>query len=162
MKTINCTIDVDEMLLPKYETECASGMDLKAWKFSWPETLKETRDFPKEGIELHSFCRVLIKTGLHIELQPDIEAQIRPRSGLALKNGISIVNSPGTIDEDFRGDIGVVLINTDPFNSFIIKEGDRIAQMVFQKVEKFNLNIVDKLQDTLRGNGGFGSTNGRV
>ena len=156
---INCTVDNEDVILPKYESECASGMDLRAWKYSWPETLKEVREFPEEGIELHSFCRVLIKTGLHIELPLDMEAQIRPRSGLALKNGISIVNSPGTIDEDYRGDVGVVLINTDPFYSFIIKKGDRIAQMVFQKVEKFNLNIVDKLQDTLRGDGGFGSTN---
>jgi len=156
---INCTVDNEDVVLPKYESECASGMDLRAWKYSWPENLKEINDFPERGTELLPFGRILIKTGLHIELPLDIEAQIRPRSGLALKNGISIVNSPGTIDEDYRGDVSVVLINTDPFHSFIIKKGDKIAQMVFQKVEKFNLNIVDKLQDTLRGDGGFGSTN---
>jgi len=154
---INCTVDNEEVGLPKYESECASGMDLRAWKYSWPNYLKETNDFSEEGLKLYPNSRVLIKTGLHIELPPDIEAQIRPRSGLALKNGISIVNSPGTIDEDFRGNIGVVLINHGD-ETFIIKKGDKIAQMVFQKVEKFNLNIVDKLQDTLRGDGGFGST----
>lgn len=154
---INCTVDSEEIVLPKYESEGASGMDLRAWKFSWPERLKETYDFPKEGIYLDPMERVLIKTGLHIEFPPDIEAQIRPRSGLALKHGISIVNSPATIDEDYRGDIGVVLINMSN-ERFTIKKGDRIAQIVFQKVEKFNLNIVDKLSDTLRGKDGFGST----
>jgi len=155
---INCTVDSEEIILPKYESECASGMDLRAWKYSLPTNLKETLDFQEEGFILNTLDRVLIKTGLHIELPPDIEAQIRPRSGLALNSGISIVNSPGTVDEDFRGDIGVILINMSN-EPFIIKKGDRIAQMVFQKVEKFNLNIVDKLQDTLRGEGGFGSTN---
>ena len=155
---INCTVDSEDIVLPKYESECASGMDLRAWKYSLPTNLKETLDFQEEGFILNTLDRVLIKTGLHIELPPDIEAQIRPRSGSALNSGISIVNSPGTVDEDFRGDIGVILINMSN-EPFIIKKGDRIAQMVFQKVEKFNLNIVDKLQDTLRGEGGFGSTN---
>jgi len=155
---INCTVDNEDIVLPKYESECASGMDLRAWKYSLPTNLKETLNFQEEGFILNTLDRVLIKTGLHIELPPDIEAQIRPRSGLALKSGISIVNSPGTVDEDFRGDIGVILINMSN-EPFVIKKGDRIAQMVFQKVEKFNLNIVDKLQDTLRGDGGFGSTN---
>jgi len=101
--------------------------------------------------------RILVKTGLHIELPLDTEAQIRPRSGLALKNGISIVNSPGTCDEDYRGDIGVVLINLSN-EPFLIKKGDRIAQMVFQKVEKFNLQVTDKLVPTLRGEKGYGSS----
>ena len=154
---INCTVDSEDVVLPKYESECASGMDLRAWKYSWPETLKEINNFPEKGIELNPMDRILIKTGLHIELPLDMEAQIRPRSGLALKNGISVVNSPGTIDEDYRGDIGVILINmsADPFT---IKKGDRIAQLVFQEVNKFNLNIVDKLKDSLRGDGGFGSS----
>ena len=155
---INCTVDNEDIVLPKYESECASGMDLRAWKYSLPTNLKETLNFQEEGFILNTLDRVLIKTGLHIELPPDIEAQIRPRSGLALKSGISIVNSPGTVDEDFRGDIGVILINMSN-EPFVIKKGDRIAQMVFQKVEKFNLNIVDKLSDTLRGEGGYGSTN---
>ena len=155
---INCTVDSEDIISPKYESECASGMDLRAWKYSYPTNLKKAYEFDEDGIFLDPMERILIKTGLHIELPLDTEAQIRPRSGLALKNGISVVNSPGTIDEDFRGDVGVVLINMSS-ESFLIKKGDRIAQMVFQKVEKFNLNIVNKLQDTLRGDGGFGSTN---
>jgi len=101
--------------------------------------------------------RVLVKTGLHIELPPNTEAQVRPRSGLALKHGITVLNTPGTVDEDYRGDIGVILINLGK-ESFVIKKGDRIAQLVFHKVEKFNLNVVDKLSDTNRGEGGFNST----
>jgi len=155
-KQINCTID-DETLLPKYETVCASGIDLKAWKYVDYLNLKEDLDFNEDGIVLYPLDRILIKTGLHIELPENMEAQIRPRSGLALKSGISIVNSPGTIDEDFRGNIGVILINlgNEPFT---IKKGDKIAQMVFQKVEKFDLNIVNQLSVTVRGEGGFGHT----
>lgn len=153
---INCTID-DENLLPKYESVCASGMDLRAWKYAIPSNLKIEIEFAESGYVLDPFERVLVKTGLHIELPYNMEAQIRPRSGLALKNGISIVNTPGTIDEDYRGDIGVTLINlsTEPF---VIKKGDKIAQMIFQKVQKFKLNVIDKLSDTIRGEGGFGST----
>ena len=154
---INCTVDSKEVTLPKYESECASGMDLRAWKYSNPNNLKTSNDFPEEGIRLNPMERILIKTGLHIELPPNIEAQIRPRSGLAIKNGISIVNSPATIDEDYRGDIGVILINMGGV-PFTIYKGDRIAQLVFQKVEKFDLVIVDKLKDTLRGEDGFGSS----
>ena len=154
---INCTVDGEDVVLPKYESECASGMDLRAWKFSWPENLKETNEFPEKGLYLDPMDRILIKTGLHIEFPPNIEAQLRPRSGLALKHGISIVNAPATIDEDYRGDIGVVLINMSDVQ-FTIKKGDRIAQMVFQKVEKFDLQITDKLVATLRGEGGFMST----
>ena len=100
---INCIIDDDNIDLPKYESVCASGMDLRAWKYSNPKKLSETLDIPEEGIVLNTLDRILIKTGLHIELPEDTEAQIRPRSGLALKYGISIVNSPGTVDEDYRG-----------------------------------------------------------
>lgn len=154
---INCTIDNQNITLPKYESICASGMDLRAWKYSYPHNLKEVDDFPKQGLDLYPYERILIKTGLHIEFPPNTEAQIRPRSGLALKNGISIVNSPATIDEDYRGDIGVVLINLgdEPFN---IKQGDRIAQLIFQEVKKYDLKIVNELSETVRGQGGFGST----
>lgn len=154
---INCTIDDTNIVLPKYETEYASGMDLRAWKYAYPSDLKTTLDFTEQGLVLQPLERVLIKTGLHIELPPNTEAQIRPRSGLALKHGISIVNTPGTIDEDYRGDIGVILINLSN-QPFTIKKGDRIAQMVFQKVEKFDLEVVNKLSDTMRGQGGFNST----
>lgn len=157
---INCVLDDKSISLPKYETICASGMDLRAWKYSFHYDLKTINDFPEEGFFLCSGDRILIKTGLHIEFPKNIEAQIRPRSGLALKYGISIVNSPATIDEDYRGDIGVVLINmgSEPFK---IKQGDRIAQLVFQEVKKFDLNIVDKLSETIRGEGGFGSTSNK-
>jgi dUTP pyrophosphatase len=154
---INCIIDDDNIDLPKYESVCASGMDLRAWKYSNPKKLSETLDIPEEGIVLNTLDRILIKTGLHIELPEDTEAQIRPRSGLALKYGISIVNSPGTVDEDYRGDVGVILINLGEY-PFTIKKGDRIAQLVFQKVEKFDLKVVDKLSETIRGEGGYGST----
>ncbi len=156
-KQINCTIN-NESLLPKYETIRASGMDLKANQFMFPGC--DTYDFKgdyEQGVTLFPSERVLIKTGLHIELPEDIEAQIRPRSGLALNKGISIVNAPGTIDEDYRGDIGVILINLSE-EPFKIKKGDKIAQMVFQKVEKYDLNIVDQLSKTVRGEGGFGHT----
>ena len=122
-----------------------------------PHNLKEVNDFPECGYDLFPNERILIKTGLHIEFPPNTEAQIRPRSGLALKHGISIVNSPATIDEDFRGDIGVVLINMGD-ESFNIKQSDRIAQLVFQEVKKYDLKIVDKLSETIRGEGGFGHT----
>lgn len=151
---INCTIENEEIVLPKYESVCASGMDLRAYKFALPSNLKETLEFP---YTLKPLERILVKTGLHIELPENIEAQIRPRSGLALKNGISIVNSPGTIDEDYRGDIGVVLVNLSN-EDFLINKGDRIAQMVFAKVEKFDLKIVNELSSTIRGTGGFCST----
>jgi dUTP pyrophosphatase len=156
-KQINCTIE-DESLLPKYETVRASGMDLKANQFMFPGY--DVCDFEgnyEQGVTLFPMERVLIKTGLHIELPEDVEAQIRPRSGLALNKGISIVNAPGTVDEDFRGDIGVILINLSE-EPFRIKKGDKIAQMVFQKVEKFDLNIVSELSKTVRGEGGFGHT----
>ena len=153
---INCTISKDT-ILPKYETVCASGMDLRAWKYANPEDLKTTHDIPDVGLILYPMNRVLIKTGIHIELPENTEGQIRSRSGLALKNGIVVLNSPGTIDEDYKGDLGVVLINLSD-EPFKINKGDRIAQIVFQKVEKFDLNIVDKLSETVRGEGGFNST----
>jgi dUTP pyrophosphatase len=158
-KTINCTTE-NGVTLPKYQTIGASGMDLRAFKYALPTDLETTLAFTEEGFVLKPFKRVLVKTGLKIELPADMEAQIRPRSGLALKNGISVVNTPGTIDEDYRGDIGVVLINMSD-EDFIIKKGDRIAQMVFMAVEKFDLNIVEKLSDTTRGEGGFNSTGKR-
>ena len=154
---INCTIDSEEIILPQYESIYASGMDLRAWKFSYWNNPSVSHEFLEDGFVLLPLDRVLVKTGIHIELPPNIEAQIRPRSGLALKNGISIANSPGTVDEDYRGDVGVILINLSN-EPFIIKKGDRIAQMVFQKVEKYDLKIVDKLSETLRGEGGYGST----
>ena len=157
MNQINCTI-LDPSLLPKYETQFSSGMDLKANQYSHSYDLGNTLDFPDNGILLFPFQRILVKTGLRIQLPEGHEAQIRPRSGLALKQGITVLNTPGTIDSDYVGEVGVILINLsdDPFK---IKKGDRIAQMVFQKVEQFELNIVNELSNTVRGEGGFGSTN---
>jgi dUTP pyrophosphatase len=129
--------------LPAYETAHAAGMDLRANL--------------EESIRLNPMERKLVPTGLHIELPVGFEAQIRPRSGLAFKHGIGIVNSPGTIDADYRGEIKVLLINlgAEPFE---INHGDRIAQMVVAKHETVNWQQVEILNDTTRGEGGFGHT----
>jgi dUTP pyrophosphatase len=129
--------------LPAYETAHAAGMDLRA-------SVEET-------IQLKPMERKLVPTGLHIELPVGFEAQIRPRSGLAFKHGIGIVNSPGTIDADYRGEIKVLLINLGA-DVFEINNGDRIAQMVVAKHETVNWNEVEVLNDTTRGEGGFGHT----
>ena len=129
--------------LPKYETKFSSGLDLKA--------------FTSDNITLKSNDIGLIKTGLFIEIPEGFEAQIRPRSGLALKYGITVLNSPGTIDSDYRGEIGVILVNLSK-NDFVIKNGDRVAQIVFSKFEKINWFNVNDLSHTNRGGGGFGST----
>ena len=129
--------------LPKYETLFSAGMDLRANL--------------EESIVLKPFQRLVIKTGLFISLQQGYEAQIRPRSGLALKKGITVLNSPGTIDADYRGEIGVILINLSD-SDFEINTGDRIAQMIIAKHETIEWEAVDKLDDSVRGDKGFGST----
>ena len=129
--------------LPEYETPSSAGMDLRA-RLDEPVVLK-------------SLERKLIPTGLFIELPVGYEAQIRPRSGLALKRGISIVNSPGTIDADYRGEIGIILINMSA-EDFVVNPGERICQMVINKVESISWEAVDSLEDTDRGAGGFGHT----
>lgn len=129
--------------LPKYETLFSAGMDLRA-----------NLD---ESIVLKPFQRLVVKTGLFISLQQGYEAQIRPRSGLALKKGITVLNSPGTIDADYRGEIGVILINLSD-SDFEINTGDRIAQMIIAKYETIEWEAVDKLDDSVRGDKGFGST----
>ena len=129
--------------LPKYETLFSAGMDLRANL--------------EEPILLKPFQRLVVKTGLFISLQQGYEAQIRPRSGLALKKGITVLNSPGTIDADYRGEIGVILINLSDSN-FEINTGDRIAQMIIAKHETIEWEAVDKLDDSVRGDKGFGST----
>ena len=129
--------------LPKYETLFSAGMDLKANL--------------EESIVLKPFQRLVVKTGLFISLQQGYEAQIRPRSGLALKKGITVLNSPGTIDADYRGEIGVILINLSD-SDFQINTGDRIAQMIIAKHETIEWGAVDKLDDSVRGDKGFGST----
>ncbi|CAI8159783.1 MAG: Deoxyuridine 5'-triphosphate nucleotidohydrolase [Bacteroidota bacterium] len=129
--------------LPSYETLASAGMDLRAHT-----------DTP---ITLQPMERSLIKTGLFIELPVGIEAQVRPRSGLALKKGITVLNSPGTIDADYRGEIGVILINLSN-EPFTISNGDRIAQLVIAKHERADWKEVESLTETERGAGGFGST----
>ena len=129
--------------LPKYETLLSAGMDLRASL--------------EEAIIIQPFQRLVVKTGLFISLQKGYEAQIRSRSGLALKKGISVLNSPGTIDADYRGEIGVILINLSD-TDFVINSGDRIAQMIIAKHEIISWKVVDKLDDSTRGEKGFGST----
>jgi len=129
--------------LPGYATEGSSGMDLRA--------------FLHQSLVLKPMERKLIPTGLFIQLPKGYEAQVRPRSGLALKQGITCLNSPGTVDSDYRGEIKIVLINLSGEDQ-IINPGDRIAQMVVQKVERVNLNVTEQLEETVRSEGGFGST----
>lgn len=129
--------------LPQYETAHAAGMDLRA--------------FVENEVLIKPLQRILIPTGLYIELPVGFEAQIRPRSGLAYKHGISIVNAPGTIDADYRGEIKVLLVNLSD-TEFVVNNGDRIAQMVIAKHETVSWKTVDSLNDTQRGAGGYGHT----
>ncbi|TXI85752.1 MAG: dUTP diphosphatase [Crocinitomicaceae bacterium] len=129
--------------LPAYETIASAGLDLRA--------------FISETITLKPLERRLIPTGLFIEIPVGFEAQVRPRSGLAFKNGITVLNSPGTIDADYRGEIGVLLINLSN-DSFTIESGERIAQLVFASVEQAEWISTVTLSETHRGDGGFGST----
>lgn len=129
--------------LPKYETSASAGVDLRA--------NLET------AITLKPLERILVKTGLFLEIPEGFEAQVRPRSGLALKKGITVLNSPGTVDADYRGEVGVILINLSN-EEFVIENGERIAQLVFAKVEQANWVNVEILSETARGEGGFGST----
>ena len=129
--------------LPSYATEYSAGMDLRA---------------ALEGpVSLGPLERAMVPTGLHIELPAGFEAQIRPRSGLAAKHGISIVNAPGTIDADYRGEIKVVLVNLSN-ETFVVNPGERIAQMVVARHEKVEWESVSELEESARGEGGFGST----
>lgn len=129
--------------LPHYETIASAGMDLRA-SLSEPRTLK-----PLE--------RSIVGTGLFIELPVGVEAQVRPRSGLAAKKGITVLNAPGTIDADYRGEIGVILVNLSS-EDFVINNGERIAQLIIAKHERAEWKEVDELSETDRGEGGFGST----
>jgi len=129
--------------LPHYGTAAAAGVDLRA--------------NITESITLKPLERTLVKTGLFIELPIGYEAQVRPRSGLAYKHGLTVLNTPGTIDADYRGEIGVILVNLSN-ESFTIENGERVAQMVIAKHEQAEWNLVEELSDTARGTGGFGST----
>ena len=129
--------------LPQYETEASAGMDLRA-NLGEPIILKPLQ-------------RALVPTGLFIELPIGYEAQVRPRSGLAFKNGVTVLNSPGTIDADYRGEIKVILVNLSS-DDFLVNDGERIAQMIISKHEKAELIEADSLEETKRGAGGFGHT----
>jgi dUTP pyrophosphatase len=129
--------------LPNYETIASAGMDLRA--------------NISESITLKSLERTIVKTGLFIELPIGYEAQVRPRSGLAAKKGITVLNSPGTIDADYRGEIGVILVNLSN-EDFVIENGERIAQLIIAQHERAEWIEVQELSETSRGEGGFGST----
>lgn len=136
-------INTSSHALPHYETKASAGMDLRAQL--------------TKSITLKPLGRTVVKTGLFIELPIGYEAQVRPRSGLAAKKGITVLNSPGTIDADYRGEIGVILVNFSN-EDFIIENGERIAQLVIAKHERANWEQVKVLEETERAAGGFGST----
>ena len=140
--TINI-INKSSHQLPEYETKASAGMDLRA--------------NISEAVILKPLARSIIKTGLFIELPVGFEAQVRPRSGLAAKHGLTVLNSPGTVDADYRGEIGVILVNLSN-TDFKIENGERIAQLVIAKHERAAWNEVEQLNETSRGEGGFGST----
>jgi dUTP pyrophosphatase len=143
MSTIIPIVNHSHHPLPAYATQGSSGLDLRA--------------FINAPIQMAPLERVLIPTGLHIALPINWEAQVRPRSGLAIKQGLTCLNTPGTIDADYRGEIKVILINLS--NEIqVIQDGDRIAQIVFQQVEKMEWQLVENLETTQRGEGGFGHT----
>ena len=136
-------INKSSNVLPHYETIASAGMDLRAHL--------------ENDIVLSPMERVIISTGLFMELPVGYEAQVRPRSGLAAKHGLTVLNSPGTVDADYRGEIGVILVNLSN-TAFTIKNGERIAQMVIAKHDRAEWEEVQSLSDTSRGAGGFGST----
>ncbi|MDA9070572.1 dUTP diphosphatase [bacterium] len=136
-------INKSKHLIPSYETVLSAGMDLRA--------------NIEESITLKPLERAIVKTGLFIALPAGLEAQVRPRSGLAAKKGITVLNSPGTVDADYRGEIGVILVNLSN-EDFVINDGERIAQLVIAKHERIDWNEVSVLNETERGTGGFGST----
>ena len=129
--------------LPQYETIGASGMDVRA--------------NISESINIEPLGRALIKTGLFLEMEIGLECQVRPRSGMALKKGITVLKTPGTVDADYRGEVGVILVNLSN-ETVTIEDGERVAQLVFCKVEQVQLLEVEALNESTRGEGGFGST----
>ena len=136
-------INKSQHALPNYETITSAGMDLRA--------------NINEPITLNPLERAIVKTGLFIELPIGYEAQVRPRSGLAAKKGITVLNSPGTVDADYRGEIGVILVNLSS-ETFVVENGERIAQLIIAKHERAEWIEVQELSETSRGEGGFGST----
>ncbi len=163
METVK-VINLSNNSLPKYETKGAAGMDIRAdfSRITVEVPLKFYAgsgyfDFEKKMLRIDPMARVLIPTGLKVGLPEGMEMQIRPRSGMALKKGLTVINTPGTVDEDYRGEVGVPVINlnTEPI---WIEHAERICQAVFKKYEKIEWNLVDTLDETERGEGGFGHT----
>jgi len=144
MKKLDIKVKIlnPDAIIPKYQTNEAAGFDLHSVD---EKTIKAGE-------------RDVVKTGLAVALPRGYELQVRPRSGLALKNGITLPNSPGTIDSDYRGELMVILLNTSKDEDFVIKKGDRIAQAVIKEILQADFAVVDELDDTERGSGGFGST----
>ncbi|MFC2102152.1 dUTP diphosphatase [Bacteroidota bacterium] len=136
-------VNISHHPVPAYETDASAGMDLRA--------------FLKEEIVMKPLERALIPTGLFIELPVGYEAQVRPRSGLAVKKGITVLNTPGTIDADYRGEIKVILVNLSS-EEFVVKDGERVAQMIISSHAQAEWIEVDELEETVRGAGGFGHT----
>lgn len=136
-------INTSEHPLPAYETSSSAGLDVRAQL--------------SENVALKPMERALVKTGLFLEIPAGFECQVRPRSGLALKKGLTVLNSPGTIDADYRGEVGVILINLSN-ETVIVENGERIAQLVFAAVEQAEWQVAEELSETERGAGGFGST----
>ena len=137
-----------DLPLPAYETQGAAGLDLRA-------------ALPERTLELAPGARSLVPTGLVLALPPGSEGQVRPRSGLALRHGVTVLNAPGTIDADYRGEVQVLLVNLGQ-EPFAIRHGDRIAQLIVAPVAQARLVEVESLEDTVRGAGGFGSTGGHA
>lgn len=137
-------INKSDNQLPAYETANSAGMDLRAYLPEGPVTLKPMQ-------------RMLIPTGLFMEIPEGYEGQVRPRSGLAIKNGITVLNTPGTIDADYRGEVKIILINLSD-TDFVINSGERVAQIIFAKCEQMKVINVESLSETERGAGGFGHT----
>jgi dUTP pyrophosphatase len=138
---VRITLDPHAFAPPAYQTEHAAGLDVYA-------AVAEPLTIPPGRV-------VAVPTGVHLEIPPGYEAQVRPRSGLALKHGIGIPNGPGTIDSDYRGELQVLLINFGP-EPYVVRRGDRVAQLVFASVARASLTVAEELQDTARGDGGFG------
>ncbi len=130
--------------LPNYETANSAGLDLRAF-------------LPEGQITIKPLQRVLVPTGLFMEIPTGYEGQVRPRSGLAIKNGITVLNSPGTIDADYRGEVKIILVNLSD-TDFVINSGDRVAQLIIAKCEQAEIETVEMLTETERGSGGFGHT----
>ena len=156
MVTLKISRVDSEVKLPAYESESAAGMDLRAFLPAESSAGTEGRGSSPDVL-IHPMARVRIPTGLRIEIPEGYEGQIRPRSGLALKFGVTVLNSPGTIDSDYRGDVDVILVNLGA-ETFIVKNGDRIAQLVIAPVTRADLAVKTELSETARGDGGFGST----